>query len=286
VTRAAESRGAASKGPDLQLNNALVEQVLCGFLLEETRRTGREKLVVGLSGGIDSAVAAALAARALGPENVHGLLMPYRASSPSSLKDGKTVGRQLGISQEIIDITPMIDAFFVGAPAAGRRRRGNRMARERMAILYDRSESLRALVLGTSNKTELLLGYGTLFGDMSSALNPLGDLYKTQVRQLADYLKLPISVRRKLPSADLWEGQSDEEEIGAPYPVVDAILHLLVDERLTVDEVASTGFDLKFVRKLWKSVAATQFKRRPPLIAKISARTVGIDFRYPRDWGT
>lgn len=286
MKRASGSNGTASGEPDLGLNLSLVEQVLCGFLLEETRRTGRRGLVVGLSGGVDSAVAAALAVRALGSGNVHGLLMPYKSSSPSSLKDGMAVAKKLGISTEVIDITPMIEAFFREVAGAGRLRRGNRMARERMAILYDRSESRGALVLGTSNKTELLLGYGTLFGDMSSALNPLGDLYKTQVRQLAAYLKIPGSVRNKPPSADLWEGQSDEDEIGASYPVIDSILHLLVDERLTCEEVIAAGFDGKFVRKLWKSVAASQFKRRPPLIAKLSARTVGIDFRYPRDWGT
>jgi NAD+ synthase len=241
---------------------------------------------VGLSGGVDSAVVAALAARALGPRGVVAVLMPHRLSRPDSLADALALARRLRIPAETVDISPMVDPYFERFPDAGRVRRGNRMARERMNVLFDRSAAHGALVLGTSNKTELLLGYGTLFGDMASALNPLGDLYKTQVRQMAEHLGIPEAIRRKAPTADLWAGQTDEAEIGAPYAVVDRILCLLYDERWEPSEVAAAGFDPRLVAGLRRMVAASQFKRRPPLIAKISQRTVGVDFRYPRDWGT
>ena len=286
---AAGARGRVSgenRAADLSLDAPILREILTGFVADETRRTGRRGVVVGLSGGVDSALAAALAAEALGPGRVLALLMPYRSSQPASLSDALAFVRRLRIRHEIVDITPMVDAFFAAAPGAGKVRRGNRMARERMAILYDRSAAAGFLVLGTSNKTELLLGYGTLFGDMASAINPLGDLYKTQVRQLAAHMKLPKAILKKTPSADLWEGQSDEEEIGAAYEDVDRILHLLVDERLEPDEAIAAGHDARLVRRLMKTIAASQFKRRMPLIAKISMRTVGVDFRYPRDWGT
>src|SRR5262245_25368680 len=160
------------------------------------------------------------------------------------------------------------------------------MARERMSVLYDYSQSWGGLVFGTSNKTELLLGYGTLFGDMASAINPIGDLYKTQVWQLAEHLRIPEAIRKKAPSADLWAGQTDEGEMGVTYGMADAILHLLYDERSTVDEVVAAGFKRAVVDRLRRKVETSQFKRRLPLIAKISARTIGVDFRYPRDWGT
>jgi len=271
---------------DLTLNAPLTEEILTGFIASETRRTGRERVVVGLSGGVDSAVAAALAARSLGPRNVIAVLMPHRESHPSSLKDAIDVAKRLRVRNENVDISPMVDPYFERFPDADRVRRGNRMARERMNVLYDRSAAHDALVLGTSNKTEILLGYGTLFGDMASAINPLGDLYKTQVRQLAEYLKIPIAIRRKIPSADLWAGQTDEGEMGVAYATADQILSLLYDERWDPEEVAEAGFDRALIDRLRGMVAASQFKRCPPLVAKISARTVGVDFRYPRDWGT
>jgi len=276
--------GAAPEG--LLLDAPMAERILTGFIENETRRTGRDGVVVGLSGGVDSALAAALASKALGPDRVLALMMPYRLSHPSSLADARTLVRKLGILHEAVDISPMVDAFFEASPGMDRVRRGNRMARERMALLYDRSAARGWLVLGTSNKTELLLGYGTLFGDMASAINPLGDLYKTQVWQLAAHMKIPKAILEKTPSADLWQGQSDEAEIGASSDVLDRILRLLVDERAEPAEVVAAGFDAGLVRRLARTMAASQFKRRPPLIAKISPRTVGVDFRYPRDWGT
>ena len=227
----------------------------------------------------------ALAVSSLGADNVVALFMPYRSSDPQSQIDALAVCESVGIAAEIVDITPQVDTYFDRFPDADRTRRGNKMARERMSILYDHSMAERALVLGTSNKTELLLGYGTLFGDMASALNPIGDLYKTQVYALARALGLPQSVLTKAPSADLWVGQSDEDELGMRYAVVDQVLHLLVDERRSKAEVIALGFDAAEVDAIVARVRGSQYKRRPPVIAKLSNRTIDREFRYPRDWG-
>ena len=263
----------------------LVIEILTGFVREEVRKVGFERGVVGLSGGIDSALTLAVVCRALGPENVLPVIMPYRASSPASERDARLVAAQLGTTPLVVDISPQIDAYFDRHPDADRNRRGNKMARERMSILYDLSLARAALVVGTSNKTELLLGYGTIHGDMAHALNPLGDLYKTQIFALARHLGLPAAVIEKAPSADLWEGQSDEEELGFEYAAVDQLLHQMIDERRTRAELHGLGFDDAFVKQIQRRVRDSQYKRRPPLIAKLSNRTIDRDFRYPRDWG-
>jgi NAD+ synthase len=270
----------------LAIDADVVERILVGFLREEVRKVGFERVVVGLSGGVDSALSAALAQRALGPDNVVPVLMPYRTSSPQSEKDARTVAASLGLNLEVVDISPQIDAYFTNQfPDADRGRRGNKMARERMATLYDMSSKHDALVVGTSNKTELLLGYGTIHGDMAHALNPLGDLYKTQVWALARHMGLPAEVIEKAPSADLWEGQSDEQELGFQYAVVDVLLYNLVDARCTRAELRSMGFEDAFLDEIGGRLRDSQYKRRPPLIAKLSARTIDREFRYPRDWG-
>ena len=271
---------------DLAIDPKLVESVLTGFIGEETRRVGRRSVVVGLSGGIDSAVAASLARRALGAHGVVAILMPYRLSHPSSMKDARALARRLSIRCEEHDITVAIDGYFAGDPKAGRVRRGNKMARERMSILYDRSVVHEALVLGTSNKTELLLGYGTIHGDMASSINPLGDLYKTQIFELARHLRIPAAIQRKVPTADLWPDQTDEKDLGMTYADLDQVLHRLIDERWTRAETIRGGWPAAMVDRVLARVRGSQFKRRVPLVAKVSARTVGIDFRYPRDWGT
>ncbi|HSP65049.1 MAG TPA: NAD+ synthase [Candidatus Deferrimicrobium sp.] len=270
----------------LSIDNEVVRDILVGFIRNEVRKVGFERVVVGLSGGVDSALSAALACLALGPENVVPILMPYRTSSSASEADARLVCERLGLTPTLVDISPQVDAYFERFPDADRGRRGNKMARERMTILYDMSWARHALVIGTSNKTELLLGYGTLFGDMASALNPLGDLYKTQVFALARSVDLPQQVITKAPSADLWEGQSDEEELGFAYDRVDLLLYYLVDERRTRAELRALGFDDSFVETVARRVMGSQYKRRPPIIAKLSARTIDRDFRYPRDWGT
>ena len=270
----------------LSIDAALVRDILVGFIANEVRKVGFERVVIGLSGGIDSALSAALACAALGPDNVSAVLMPYRTSSPRSEADARAVCAHLRMTPTLVDISPQVDAYFARFPDADRGRRGNKMARERMSVLYDMSWAQHALVIGTSNKTELLLGYGTLFGDMASALNPLGDLYKTQVFALSRELDLPEPVLTKAPSADLWEGQSDEEELGFGYASVDSLLYHMVDERRTRPELRALGFDDAFVDVVSARLRGSQYKRRPPIIAKLSTRTIDRDFRYPRDWGT
>ena len=271
--------------PTIPLNAPVLRRILVAFIRNEVRKVGVERVVLGLSGGVDSSLAAFLAAEALGPANVLGVRMPYRASSKESLEHAQLVAEATGIEMATIEITPQIDAYFERFPDATPLRRGNKMARERMTILYDHSASWRALVLGTSNKTELLLGYGTLHGDMASALNPLGDLYKTQVWALSEEVGVPAPVVQKQPSADLWQGQTDEHELGFEYREVDRLLYLMVDERWEDQDLAAAGFAASFVERVRGMVQRSQFKRRLPVIAKVSARTIDRDFRYARDWG-
>lgn len=270
---------------ELAINLPLVRSILVGFLRNEITRVGFSRVVLGLSGGVDSALVAALAVEALGSANVTGVSMPYRQSNPLSLDDATSVATSLGLQHEVVDITPQVDAYFERIAEAGDARRGNKMARERMTILYDLSARDGSLVLGTSNKTELLLGYGTIFGDLASALNPIGDLYKSQVWQLSAHLGLPPQVVRKAPSADLWEGQSDEQELGFAYAQVDRLLYHAVDRRMRRNELVEQGHDPAFVDAILQRVRLNQYKRRPPIIAKLSTRTIDRDFRYPRDWG-
>lgn len=269
-----------------RLDTDLAERVLVAFLRDESRRAGFERLVIGLSGGIDSAVAALLAARAVGPSNVHAFALPARESSGESLEHARLVAEVGGLALTVREIGPAAEAMIASLGETTPLRRGNVYARMRMVALFDASSALHALVVGTSNKTELLLGYGTLHGDLASALNPLGDLWKCQVRELARSLGVPAAVVDKPPSADLWPGQTDESDLGFTYAEADAILHRLVDRRASPEQVVAEGFAEATVRKIVKTVVRTQFKRRPPMIAKLSARTVGWEFRYPRDWGT
>src|SRR6202048_3071982 len=206
--------------PPLRINPELVRGILVGFVRNEVRKVGFERVVLGLSGGVDSSLVATLATEALGPKNVVAFIMPYTTSDPKSKSDALQVVQQLGIHQLEIDISPQVDAYFQHFPDADQKQRGNKMARERMAIRYDQAWAWRALVIGTSNKTELLLGYGTIYGDMASAINPIGDLYKTQVWQLADALGVPTSIVQKAPSADLWAGQSDPPALGVVAPPI------------------------------------------------------------------
>ncbi|MCC6188043.1 MAG: NAD+ synthase [Anaerolineales bacterium] len=274
--------------PDLSLNinTDLTERILTHFLRDEILRTGLRRAVVALSGGLDSALACALAAAALGPENVLALRLPYATSSPDSLSDAQLVIDQTGVQSETFEITGMARPLLATLPAGEAKRAGNIMARARMIVLYDRSAATNALVVGTGNKTEILLGYTTLYGDSASALNPLGDLYKTQVRQLARHIGLPASILAKPPSADLWAGQTDEGELGFTYERVDQLLYLLVDQRYRPEECVEAGFEAGFVRIVIDRIRGNQFKRMLPIIAKLSNRTVGYDFLYLRDWGT
>jgi NAD+ synthase len=272
---------------EITVNQDLVK-VLVNFLRAETTRFGINRLVVGLSGGIDSTVAAYLAKEALGPKNVLGILMPYKTSSPDSVKDALTVVKALGMKSMIVNLTGAVDALAENDPdiLKNKVRFGNIMARMRMICLYDQSNEFKALVLGTGNKTEILLGYTTLYGDSASAINPLGDLYKTQVWQLAELLKCPKEIVKKKPSADLWKGQTDEGELGFTYKEADELLYYMIDQKYSDAELADIGFNQDFIKAVKRLIQRNQFKRVPPIIAKVSNRTVNIDFRYNRDWGS
>lgn len=271
---------------NLTINTELARGILTGFIRAEVTRAGFTRALVGLSGGIDSAISCALAAEALGPKNVLAVCMPYRTSSPDSLTHSQLLVDQLGVRCETFDITEMVEPFVRLDPEISKQRKGNLMARARMIVLYDRSEVFKGLVIGTSNKTEMLLGYSTLYGDSASALNPLGDLYKTQLRQLASDMGLPSVIVNKPPSADLWAGQTDEADLGFTYEKVDPLLYLLVDQRYSPQECVEAGFDEAFVNSVVTRIRRNQFKRMQPPIAKISNRTIGYDFLYLRDWGT
>lgn len=269
----------------LEFNVELITENLTSFLKEELRKTGLTNFTLGLSGGVDSAVVAFLAARAIGPENVHALYLPYKSSSQESEGHSRLSMEGCGVNYQVISITKMIDSYFDDVdPEASPLRRGNKMSRERMAILYDHSAKYGGVVLGTSNKTELLLGYGTQHGDMASALNPIGDIYKTKIFELARYLQVPEPLIVKKPSADLWAGQSDEEDLGFTYAEVDALLENLIEKRKTIADLLANGFKQEFITKVIGLINRSQFKRRMPLIAKVSLRPIDSDFSYPKEW--
>ncbi|HET7677113.1 MAG TPA: NAD+ synthase [Candidatus Limnocylindrales bacterium] len=279
---------------ELAIDTAVARRITAEFIRAQLRQAGFERVVLGLSGGIDSALVAHLVAEAIGPERLLCLLMPYRTSSPASRADAEEVVRRLGCASTLVDISPMVDAYFGALEAspegaggaasdASPVRRGNLMARTRMAVLYDHSVTWGGLVAGTGNKTETLIGYTTLFGDSACAFNPIGDLYKSQVRQLAIAVGVPDAIVRKAPSADLWPGQSDESEVGLDYAALDRILYWLVDRRRSADEVATRlGVEAALVARVERLVAASEFKRQVPPIAKLGPRTTGIDYLYPR----
>jgi len=267
---------------ELAIDTDVARRVIAEFIRGQLRQAGFERTVLGLSGGIDSALVAYLVAEAIGPDRLLCVLMPYRTSSAASTEDATEVVRRLGAASELVDISPMVDAFFATDPDASTIRRGNVMARERMTVLYDRSVTWGGLVVGTGNKTESLIGYTTLFGDSACAFNPIGDLYKSQVRQVAAAIGVPDQVIRKAPSADLWPGQTDESEADFSYPVLDRLLYWRIDRRRTDEEMAALGFDPTLVARVDRLIATSEFKRQVPPIAKLGPRTAGVDYLYPR----
>jgi NAD+ synthase len=278
---------------ELAIDTSVAQRVIEGFIRGQLRQAGFERTVLALSGGIDSALVAYLVAAAIGADKLLSVLMPYRTSSPASRADAEEVVQALGCSSEIVDITPMVDGYFGvdgGPPGAvgpegleaSAVRRGNFAARMRMSVIYDRSVTWGGLVVGTGNKTEGLIGYTTIFGDNASAFNPIGDLYKSQVRQLAVAMGVPTSIIRKAPSADLWPGQTDESEGGFSYPMLDRLLFWRIDKRRSIEEMEALGFDRATVERVDRMVAASEFKRQVPPIAKLGPRTSGIDYLYPR----
>jgi NAD+ synthase len=267
---------------ELEIDTDVARRVIGQFIRGQLRQAGFERAVLGLSGGIDSALVAYLTAEAIGADRLLCVLMPYRTSSPASRADAEEVVRRLGAASEVVDISPMVDAFFASEPDASSVRRGNFMARQRMAVLYDRSATWGGLVVGTSNKTESLIGYTTLFGDSACAFNPIGDLYKSQVRQIAAAMGVPEQIITKAPSADLWPGQTDEVEADFSYPVLDRLLFWRIDKRRSLDEMERLGFDRALVERVDRLVATSEFKRQVPPIAKLGPRTAGVDYLYPR----
>ena len=264
----------------------MTEDILTRFISTEVRRAGFEKVVIGLSGGIDSALAACLAVKALGEDNVLAYSMPYRTSSAESSEHAHEMADFLDIPLKTIDISNPVDKFTELRSEMTPLRAGNVMARLRMITLYDAAAENNALVLGTGNKTEILLGYSTLFGDSACSLNPIGDLYKTQVWAFSAFLDLPEAIIAKAPSADLWSDQTDEDELGVTYELADDILHKMIDLRKSIYDITAMGFKKSLVELIAERVRKYHFKRVMPLIAKISPRTAGSDLLYSRDWGT
>jgi len=277
---------------ELEIDTDVARRLIAEFIRGQLRQAGFERAVLGLSGGIDSALVAYLVAEAIGAERLLCVLMPYRTSSPASREDAEEVVRRLGCASELVEITAMVDGYFGadGVPGAGGRadldavplRRGNFMARMRMAVLYDRSVTWGGLVVGTGNKTEALIGYTTLFGDSACAFNPVGDLYKSQVRQLSAAIGVPAPIIGKAPSADLWPGQTDETEAGFSYPALDRLLFWRIDKRRSVEECVALGYERAMVERVDRMVAGAEFKRQVPPIAKLGPRTTGVDYLYPR----
>ncbi len=271
---------------NLSIDTGLVRKILTSFIRSEITRAGMAHGIVNLSGGLDSAVSYALTVEGLGAENVLALRLPYKTSSTDSLEHAQQMIDLCRTKALTIPITDMVDPLIAREEGMSDMRKGNIMARMRMIVAYDQSEAFKGLVVGTGNKTEILLGYTTLYGDAACALNPIGDLYKTQVRQLAKALNVPEGIIAKPPSADLWKGQTDEGELGFTYAEVDKLLYLLVDQRYGPEECVEAGFEEKFVRVVMEKIRRNQFKRILPPIAKLTNRTVGYDFLYLRDWGT
>jgi len=269
---------------DLDVDAQRATQMLVAFLREEVGSAGMQRAVVGLSGGIDSALSLVLCVHAFGAPNVLAVLMPYRTSNADSAAHAHLVADRFGVERRLVDISRMVDGYVEHNDVSDATRRGNVMARCRMTILYDLSVPWRGLVVGTSNKTEMLLGYSTQWGDAAHAVNPLGDLYKHQVVQLARHLDVPREVIEKPPSADLFEGQTDEADLGFTYAEADAVLHRMVDLRMKREHLIAAGFSVELCDAIAKRIVRNQYKRRMPVIAKLSQRTINHDFRYLRDW--
>jgi NAD+ synthase len=270
---------------ELLIDTAVARKIIGAFIRGQLDQTGFKRLVLALSGGIDSALVAYLAVEAIGAENLQCVMLPYRSSSPDSLSDANEVVDALGCLSKVIDITAIVDGYLDGSikgEEVSTLRRGNLAARARMLVIYDQSAARNALVIGTGNKTEALLGYTTQFGDNAFAFDPIGDLYKSQVRQLSEDMGVPDSILNKPPSADLWAGQTDEQEIGLQYEDLDRLLYWMVDRRFTDAGLADKGFDLATVQKVQRMIARNEFKRQTPPVAKLTTRTPGVDYLYPR----
>lgn len=259
---------------------ALIASHLKQFLHNEVTKTGLSNVVLGLSGGIDSAVVAVLAQEVF-KDKLLAVLLPSQYSSQSSIDDALKLSEKFNINHKIVSIEPLLKAYESNMDT--NLRKGNFSARLRMSVLFDISSEQNGLVLGTSNKSELMLGYGTIFGDLASAINPIGDMYKSEVFEFAKYLGVTDEIISKPPSADLWDGQSDEADLGYSYAQIDAVLEQFVENRKDKDELLEMGFEKNLIDMVVKKVYQNQFKRKTPVIAKLKTRTINHDFLYPRD---
>ena len=262
-----------------------VERRIISFLRSYTSSIGAKGAVVGLSGGVDSSVTAILLVKALGKDRVIGLIMPYKTTPPEDVRDAVELTKALGIKYEIIDINPIRNAYSSAIPAFRESEvvaNGNVLARIRMTILYYYANLNGMIVAGTGDKSELLIGYFTKYGDGGVDILPIGDLYKSQVRRLGKHLGLPDSIAYKPSSPRLWEGQTAEGELGLRYEDIDVILHALVDLRMNPQEAQeATGKPISVVEQVWRRVVATEHKRRTPIVPRIGLRTIGLDWRMP-----
>ncbi|MGD1146557.1 MAG: NAD(+) synthase [Thermoanaerobaculaceae bacterium] len=266
------------------VNVQLLARALEVFLVEELRASGLAGYLVGLSGGVDSAVSAALAAAAVGPEKVRALALPGATSSLESLRDAQAVAKAFGLALDVVDLASPAEilAETLGA-RADRVRFGNMMARLRMVALFDRARPVPALVLGTSNKSEILLGYSTLFGDAAASVQPLGDVWKTHIFALARTLGVPDSIVAKPPTADLWPGQTDAGELGFDYPTVDPVLYWHHEGGLGRDELVASGSSPALVDSALAAYRRNRFKWRPTVVARVSASCINVDRILPRN---
>jgi NAD+ synthase len=267
----------------LKQDTQFVLRVIAKFIQEEVNKYGFNGGVIALSGGLDSSVVSMLSYQALDGK-IRLLFMPYGENSIAS-KDASSIASLLNISLETYNLKEIADKIFLERKIDDKLRKGNILARLRMSLLFDVSAREKALVIGTSNKSELLIGYSTWFGDSAAGIQPIGDLYKTQVRELAKCVGVPDEIIKKPPSAELWEGQSDEEEIGISYDDLDKILYLYVDKRFNEEEIIKMGFEANLVRKVILRTKKALYKLRTPVICKLSDRTIGIDYRYSKEVG-
>jgi len=265
---------------ELSINPEVVTGLITQFIRQQFHQTGLQKGILGLSGGVDSSVVAALAVRALGCQNVIAFLLSSDTTAAEDLNDAEELANMLNIQVQKFEITPLLKLLeekLVGHP--DRLRRGNLMARLRMTILYDQAKYHSALVLGTSNKTEILLGYFTLWGDAAADLKPIGDLYKTQVLQLAEYLNIPRRIINKPPTAGLWVGQTDEEELGYRYREIDQLLYFLIEGQGSLIQAQKLGFDEKLISDVIQRIRHYAFKRQPVPVAKLNRTSIWQSFQ-------